>query len=1162
MKKIGKSFLFAIFGLLSNPGFAQLTVNTPTSDNANDVGSTTVQGSSKLNNLYGVDLYTGTANVSLPIFNYPVDNLNLGVSLEYSTRGQKVDQIAGSTGLGFSLNFGGSIQRDVFGIDDELTMRGLTGIGPYGNYTLLSGQKGYWGFVFNTGPQHEKEFDLFHAAIGNRSFQFTISGFSHDANGNVVAHCNTYPKSEIKIDVYEVNPNWPAYGAYPGIPITSSGAFAGIDDTMSQHYYVCFVITDEKGNRFFFDRGDYELKYYNQEGAIDPYFYYSTDNWVLDKIVTRTNDTIKYTYLPSNYLSYPLSKDEKVKEVLDHHESKGIQWDTAYLAHAAIIADSTINWKGYYKHLSKIEYPDGTQAIFNFEDNPNITRCDLPGGQVVKSITIKNINDNTGKAFTYQFNYAYFRTPDINNSTLEIPYGSSCGIASSLSLRLKLKSIDKIGIDGSATERFYTFDYNSTPLPRRLSPSRDYYGYFNGHNSQYSSTGISNPVDLSGLSIPLHVFKLTPNASYTYGVDRTPDVNYMQACNLKSITNSLGGKVSFSYKDHSLYNPQYSYGNNLPGNIGTLPTNFEGADANDGLCIDEITLSDGFNVDNSIKTKYDFSGGQRFFRGGYFWDPAYFLAYTDQIGQDSFVYYRNTYTNNYVTPRQLFNGSNHGYTYVVERRYGTNNELLGSTKHKFTNLMDENDSTVSNLMVKPRIVLGGGQNGLRVLINQFHPVHFYQYRMGLELETDEYDPNGDLQSSIANTYEDNTQLYVDAGPNLRYVQYNTGTDAQAYYSDQYTHFYPKLRRIKNTVSTKYSSSNQMSAVTYYNYDVNDNVTNEIWTDSKGDTFTKKVFYNYSLVNNSPIFDSTVFSSDLQFQVVSELWKKVNGIDFLLGYSKTNPPGYSGIDLNDYYSLKTKIPVSLTQYNSPSFMSANVTEDKHYTFDPKGNVIEGRYNNGSIYASAIWDMKNGKKIANVDNAKYNQVAYTSFEGSFNGLGNFDYNKGNWDFDPSGVIYSINNGLVKPLSGSYHYQLPQSGSPISSSNLLQSNIAYKLTFWATAQPTVTVGTQPITVSIVAEKQYWKLYSATINGYSGILNISSTSGTVNIDELRLHPFYSRMETATYDPLLGQTSKVDAQNNILYYQYDKMGRLNVTRDRDGNIRTFSQETIQGADY
>ncbi len=45
-------------------------------------------------------------------------------------------------------------------------------------------------------------------------------------------------------------------------------------------------------------------------------------------------------------------------------------------------------------------------------------------------------------------------------------------------------------------------------------------------------------------------------------------------------------------------------------------------DANDGVCIDKIICSDGFNTDNTTTTSFTFSNGVRLFPGGYFWNPT------------------------------------------------------------------------------------------------------------------------------------------------------------------------------------------------------------------------------------------------------------------------------------------------------------------------------------------------------------------------------------------------------------------------------------------------------------------------------------------------------------------------------------------------------------
>lgn len=62
-------------------------------------------------------------------------------------------------------------------------------------------------------------------------------------------------------------------------------------------------------------------------------------------------------------------------------------------------------------------------------------------------------------------------------------------------------------------------------------------------------------------------------------------------------------------------------------------------------------------------------------------------------------------------------------------------------------------------------------------------------------------------------------------------------------------------------------------------------------------------------------------------------------------------------------------------------------------------------------------------------------------------------------------------------------------------------------------------------------------------------SVAGSEIIDELRLHPEAAQMTTYTYEPLTGVTTKCDANNNIIYYEYDPLGRLVLIRDEERNI-------------
>src|ERR1044072_5218716 len=129
-----KKLLLCFISLsLSYSAFAKSVSNDVNASTASDNSEHKASGaSSGLSGIYNVDLYTGTAGINIPIYDYSLDGLPLGVSLSYDTRGIRVDQVASACGLGWNLNAGGYIERTVYGIEDDQI---IDGFGPDGSTT-------------------------------------------------------------------------------------------------------------------------------------------------------------------------------------------------------------------------------------------------------------------------------------------------------------------------------------------------------------------------------------------------------------------------------------------------------------------------------------------------------------------------------------------------------------------------------------------------------------------------------------------------------------------------------------------------------------------------------------------------------------------------------------------------------------------------------------------------------------------------------------------------------------------------------------------------------------------------------------------------------------------------------------------------------------------
>ncbi|MBY0427195.1 MAG: hypothetical protein K2Q22_16290, partial [Cytophagales bacterium] len=66
-----------------------------------------------------VNLYTGIPGIAIPIYTLSSKSLNVPISLSYHASGNRVDDIPGWVGLGWTLNAGGGITRVVKGLPDE-----------------------------------------------------------------------------------------------------------------------------------------------------------------------------------------------------------------------------------------------------------------------------------------------------------------------------------------------------------------------------------------------------------------------------------------------------------------------------------------------------------------------------------------------------------------------------------------------------------------------------------------------------------------------------------------------------------------------------------------------------------------------------------------------------------------------------------------------------------------------------------------------------------------------------------------------------------------------------------------------------------------------------------------------------------------------------------
>jgi len=134
MRKIIKTIITGVFTLLQINFFAQI----------GGVESI-AQGEVKNVNFdkeFGLDLYTGSININLPLQKIQADNAELNILLNYDASGVLVNNVSGIVGQNWNLNAGGSITRKIKGTSfDELNYD--KGLQP-GLTSAMSHQTGFF----------------------------------------------------------------------------------------------------------------------------------------------------------------------------------------------------------------------------------------------------------------------------------------------------------------------------------------------------------------------------------------------------------------------------------------------------------------------------------------------------------------------------------------------------------------------------------------------------------------------------------------------------------------------------------------------------------------------------------------------------------------------------------------------------------------------------------------------------------------------------------------------------------------------------------------------------------------------------------------------------------------------------------------------------------
>lgn len=436
-----------------------------------------------------VSYSTGIPSITIPIYEINVGKIKLPISLDYHSGGIKVDEISSSVGIGWALNCGGTISRNLAGLADE-------GNGGYLSQpdadAVNQNPANYWQYLYDvTNGVSESTPDFFNYNINGQSGKFLIN------KDNSIFQI---PVTNNKIETYAV----------------SNG--------------ISFKITDENGIIYFYDRSEtYTF------GSVNNYIIPAYNSvWHLSKIIDQNSiDTIFLNYQGgcgntandkihnSTYTigTQPVCTNGGNSSLVDVNsgsESYQNNWYTPFFV-------SSVAWRG-----GKIAFQYSCDRVDRTSE-PRMNQMEIYANNNGSESLIKKI-----KLF-----HSYF----FNNSTLSNinAYSNS----DERNYRLRLDSVGFLPTTAPSQSAYYRITYNNTPMASRESYAQDVFGF---NNSQWQNTTllakqlVPQGINCSGIIIPAY--------QYIGSANRDVNESSLIACSIQSIQYPTVGKSVFELEAH------------------------------------------------------------------------------------------------------------------------------------------------------------------------------------------------------------------------------------------------------------------------------------------------------------------------------------------------------------------------------------------------------------------------------------------------------------------------------------------------------------------------------------------------------------------------------------------------------------------------------------
>jgi len=464
-----------------------------------------------------VSAYTGVPDISIPIYTAKFRDLSIPITISYHASGIKVAEEASEVGLGWVLNAGGAISRNVIGADD------FSAGASYFTNSIIDMDSG-------TGPTNKVQ-------RGCNLQMFSTTGQNTIFNYNV---------SNDLINGYDFQPDQYYYN-FPGHSgkFVMTRSFEAILQKQETISITCQSPTGASWEIKSMDGYIYDFalqETYTAPGSGTPHIC----AWYLTKITSPTGNvaTFNYTANPST-VSQGIGGYTELRD--DYQLSLGAPGEPAdgqYPAQRGLVTPNVYS----NQLLTSIDMPN-CRIQFYFSNG----RTDLTGDQRLDSVSVftkdKSGNVAATPLKTTALSYGYFNYGDVDDDA----FGGTGGTI--YYQRMKLTQLQNTGYYGGVVNREnpYVFTYYEGGLywsmTSKGSFARDHWGYYNGKTGNTSL--IPSFTSVATSEVIAFALKLQ-------GPERDPDTGYVKAFSLQSIQYPTGGATTFQYEsnDFDEYNSE------------------------------------------------------------------------------------------------------------------------------------------------------------------------------------------------------------------------------------------------------------------------------------------------------------------------------------------------------------------------------------------------------------------------------------------------------------------------------------------------------------------------------------------------------------------------------------------------------------------------------